>query len=81
MKVAISVPDGVFDEAERIVKRLRVSRSQVYSQALEEFTKKHRGQRVRELLDAVYSSGHSRRRSRRIGQGWNWLSRSARSSS
>ncbi len=55
MKVAVSVPDHVFEEAERVAKRLRVSRSRVYSQALQEFVKKHRGESVRESLDAVYN--------------------------
>jgi len=54
MKVAVSVPDRVFEEADRVAKRLRVSRSRVYSQALEEFVKKHRETSVREALDAVY---------------------------
>ena len=54
MKVAISVPDRVFEEADRVAKRLRVSRSRVYSQAIEEFVKKHRGKSVREALDATY---------------------------
>ncbi|MBI3388023.1 MAG: hypothetical protein HY027_09810 [Deltaproteobacteria bacterium] len=54
MKVAISVPDRVFEEAELVAKRLRVSRSRVYSQAIEEFVTKHRGKSVSESLDAVY---------------------------
>jgi len=54
MKVAISVPDRVFEEAERVAKRLRVSRSRVYTQAVEEFVKKHRGKSVRESLETVY---------------------------
>lgn len=56
MKVAVSVPDRVFEQAELVAKRLRVSRSRVYSQALEEFVRKHGGQNVREALEAVY--GH-----------------------
>ncbi len=53
-KVVISVPDGVFEQAEQIAKRLRVSRSRLYSAALQEFLKKLRGTTVREALDAVY---------------------------
>jgi metal-responsive CopG/Arc/MetJ family transcriptional regulator len=56
MKVAVSVPEQVFEEAERMAKRLRVSRSRFYAQALEEFVKKHRGEGVRESLDAVYGA-------------------------
>lgn len=54
MKVAVSLPDRVFEKAEQVAKRLRVSRSRVYSQALQEFVKKHRGESIRESLDAVY---------------------------
>ena len=54
MKVAISVPDHIFEQAELVAKRLRVSRSRVYTQALEEFVKKHRGKSAREALEAVY---------------------------
>jgi metal-responsive CopG/Arc/MetJ family transcriptional regulator len=54
MKVAVSVPDRVFEEADLVAKRLRVSRSRVYAAALDEFVAKHRAQGVREALDAVY---------------------------
>ena len=56
MKVAISLPDRVFEEAEQISKRLRVSRSRLYAQALDDFVSKHRSQSVREALDAVYGT-------------------------
>jgi len=54
MKVAISIPDRVFEEAEQVAKRRRVSRSRVYAEAVEEFVKKHRGKLVRQALDVVY---------------------------
>ncbi len=54
MKVAISLPDDVFAEAEKLASRLRVSRSQLYVQALEEYLEKREGARVTEQLNAVY---------------------------
>lgn len=54
MKVAVSVPDRVFEQAELVAKRLRVSRSRVYTQALEEFVKKHRALSTRAALDEIY---------------------------
>lgn len=54
MKVAVSVPDRVFEQAELVAKRLRVSRSRVYTQALEEFVKKHRARSTRAALDEIY---------------------------
>jgi antitoxin MazE6 len=54
MKAAISVPDHLFEEADRVARRLRVPRSRIYSLAIEEFVKKHRQQSLREALEAVY---------------------------
>lgn len=56
MKIAISVPDPTFEAAERVSKRLGMSRSQLYSRAVEAFVKAHGGARVREALAAVYGS-------------------------
>jgi antitoxin MazE6 len=56
MKVAISLPDPTFKAAERVSKRLGMSRSRLYAQAVEAFVKVHRGAEIRELLDTVYGS-------------------------
>ena len=60
MKVALSIPDDLFDSAERLSKKLRVSRSRLYSTALAEFLAKHRGRKTTERLNAVYASEDSR---------------------
>lgn len=59
MKVALSIPDDVFESAESLGKRLGVSRSRLYATALAEFVAKHRGRKITERLNAVYSSGES----------------------
>ena len=41
MKVAISLPDDVFEEGEALSRRLKTSRSQLYARALCEFTARH----------------------------------------
>lgn len=41
MKTAVSVPDPLFKEAEKLKKRLKVSRSQLYSRAVESYVKAH----------------------------------------
>jgi metal-responsive CopG/Arc/MetJ family transcriptional regulator len=56
MKVAISVPDAVFDAAERLAKERRVPRSQVFSEALEEYLAKHNSVSVTAKLNAVYDA-------------------------
>ncbi|HEY3356452.1 MAG TPA: hypothetical protein VGQ83_24590 [Polyangia bacterium] len=55
MKTAISIPDAVFEAAERTAKRLGMSRSQLYAEAVADYVKRHRALGVREALDAVYA--------------------------
>ena len=60
MKTAISIPDKVFDAAEHVSKRLGVSRSRLYSMAIERLVERERSRGVREALDAVYANTSSR---------------------
>lgn len=53
MKVAVSIPDDVFAEAEALAKRLKSSRSEIYSRALREFIGTHAPDRVTERMNAV----------------------------
>lgn len=55
MKVAVSIPDPVFAEAERLGKALRVSRSRLYADALIAYSRGRSAEQVRAQLDAVYS--------------------------
>lgn len=57
MKVAVSVPDRVFDAAEQLAKARRVPRSQVFAEALVEYVAKHGNAGVTEKLDQVYGKG------------------------
>ena len=53
MKTAISVPDDVFEEAERLAARLEKSRSQLYTEAVREYLGRHDPDSITERLDAV----------------------------
>ena len=55
MKTAISVPDRVFRSAEDLAARLRVSRSELYSNALAEFIERHKNDLVTSQLNEVYA--------------------------
>lgn len=55
MKVAISVPDPVFDAAERLAQELRVSRSHLYAQALATYLESRGAVAVTAKLNEVYS--------------------------
>ena len=60
MKVALSIPDELFESGETLSKRLKVSRSRLYATALAEFVAKNRGRKITERLNAVYGSEDSR---------------------
>ena len=53
MKVAVSIPDAIFAEAEALSKRLKRSRSEIYSRALGEFIGHHAPDRVTALMNEV----------------------------
>ncbi len=59
MKTAISIPDPLFAAAERMSKRLRISRSRLYAQAMEAYLRAHQGKGITEALDAVYRTEDS----------------------
>lgn len=51
MKTAVSIPDDVFEEAERLASDLRTSRSQLYSRALREYVTRHSPDRITEAMN------------------------------
>jgi metal-responsive CopG/Arc/MetJ family transcriptional regulator len=53
MKTAISVPDDVFQSAERLARRERRSRSEVYSTALREYVARHSPDEITDALNQV----------------------------
>ena len=59
MKTAISVPDKVFEAADRTAKKLGVSRSELYSTAVYEFIERHRVEDVTTRLNDVYAASKS----------------------
>lgn len=60
MKTAISVPDKVFQRAEKLARRLKKSRSQLYSEAMHEYVNRHDSAAVTAVLDALYENESSR---------------------
>lgn len=53
MKTAVSIPDDLFEEAERLAIELRTSRSQLYSRALQEFVARHTPDPLTEAMNRV----------------------------
>ena len=54
MKTAISIPDRVFQSAEKLAARLGVSRSELYAKAIAALVEKHREDIVTAQLNEVY---------------------------
>jgi len=61
MKTAISLPDDVFEEAERLASRLKVSRSELYAQALQDFVRRQVARRGHVVPDDAAVAGCAHR--------------------
>ena len=53
MKTAVSIPDDVFQGAERLARRTKKSRSQLFSDAVKEYVARHAPEDVTEAMDRV----------------------------
>lgn len=56
MKTAISLPTELFARAESLAGYLKLSRSQLYAQALQEYVDRHSQSALREAYDAVFAT-------------------------
>lgn len=57
MKTAISIPDPVFKAAEQLAKRLGMSRSSLYTNAVSSYISEHRSEGITQVLDDIYGNG------------------------
>jgi metal-responsive CopG/Arc/MetJ family transcriptional regulator len=53
MKTAVSIPDDVFEKVERLARRARRSRSEVFSAALREYVARHAPDEVTDSINRV----------------------------
>lgn len=53
MKTAVSIPDEVFEKVERLARRARKSRSEVFSAALREYVARHAPDEVTDSINQV----------------------------
>jgi metal-responsive CopG/Arc/MetJ family transcriptional regulator len=60
MKTAISIPDAVYKEAERASKRMGISRSRLYTMAIERLLEAQRSRGITESLNEIYKKEDSR---------------------
>jgi hypothetical protein len=60
MKTAVSIPDSVYADADRLARRMGKSRSQLYSEALAEYVARHSPEEVTEAMNKVCAEVDSR---------------------
>ena len=71
VKTAISIREPLFEQAEELARRLKISRSRLFSMALEDFIRRMENRELLEQINAVYAQEtddteqHLRRKSRR----------------
>ena len=53
MKTAVSIPDDIFERAERLALRERRTRSEVYAAALDEYVARHAHDEVTDTMNRV----------------------------
>jgi antitoxin MazE6 len=53
MRTAVSIPDEVFEGAERLARRTKKSRSQLFSDAVREYVARHAPEHVTDAMDRV----------------------------
>ena len=53
MKTAISIPDKIFKRAERLARRLGITRSHLYRLAVEDYVEKQRPESITDAMNRV----------------------------
>jgi metal-responsive CopG/Arc/MetJ family transcriptional regulator len=55
VKTAVSMPDDLFRMAEAVARKLRVSRSELYANAIAEYLKRQQDDAITQRLNEVYA--------------------------
>lgn len=53
MKVAVSIPDALFDRADALARRMKVSRSRIFAQALDAYVDDHSSRSLTEAANEL----------------------------
>jgi len=59
VKTAVSIPDPIFEAADRLARRRRISRSELYAEALARLLEADESRGITERLDDVYGERSS----------------------
>ena len=78
MKTAVSIPDEIFKEAERLAKRIKKSRSRLFNEALSEYIARRTPEKITRAMDAAVTqiatddAEFARPESRRVLKNTEW---------
>lgn len=61
MRTAVSIPDEVFEKAERLARSTKKSRSQLFSDAIKEYVARHAPEDITDAMDRVCSEVENRK--------------------
>jgi metal-responsive CopG/Arc/MetJ family transcriptional regulator len=53
MKTAVSIPDRVYEDAERLARRTKKSRSRLFTDAIKEYVERHAPEEITDAMDRV----------------------------
>ncbi|MEP6904272.1 MAG: ribbon-helix-helix domain-containing protein [Actinomycetota bacterium] len=56
MKTAISIPNNIFEQAESLARKLKISRSELFTEAVKVYLKENHIEDVTAKLDEVYGN-------------------------
>jgi metal-responsive CopG/Arc/MetJ family transcriptional regulator len=68
MKTAIYMPDDIFSTAEKSARRLKISRSELYTRAIKEYIAELEFESTTEKLNTIYAQEDSK-----LDDGWRQL--------
>jgi hypothetical protein len=57
VKTAVSIPEAIFDQAERLSHRMRISRSQLFARAVAEYVRRREARVLLDQLNEAYADG------------------------
>jgi metal-responsive CopG/Arc/MetJ family transcriptional regulator len=56
MKITVSIPGDVFERADRLARRMKTSRSQLFRDAVKEYVARHASEEVTDAMNSVCAS-------------------------
>ncbi len=59
VKTAISIPEALFEQIERLVEDLDISRSRLFAMAMEELVKRHENLKMLDAINAANAESRS----------------------